>query len=227
MTVKKRYGAPKFWSVHLKEKKYVVSPRPGAHNKTECIPLGIVVRNILGHARTMKEAKKILLSGVVKINNTVRKSRGFSIGLMDVIDFGGDLYRVVSSPKGLALQKTDKKDAGIRLAKIKNKTYVKGKKLQLNFHDGSNMLVNDGEFKTSDVVVIDIFHNVIKDTIKFEKGNFAIVTGGHNKGLRGKIDSIDKNLKTVILSTDSRKLPVPVRYIFVVGRESPVINLGE
>lgn len=227
MAVTKRYGAPKFWAVHVKEKKYVVSPRSGPHNKTECMPLGIIMRDILGHARTMKDAKKILVNGIVKINNIVRKDHGFPVGLMDVVDVGGDLYRIVPSPKGLKLQKIDERDAGLRLAKIKNKTYVKKKKIQLNLHDGSNILVDTDEFKTSDVVMIDIGHNLIKDTIRFEKGNFAVVTGGHNIGLKGKIESIDKGLRTVILVASDKRLPVPIKYVFVVGRESPIINIGE
>lgn len=226
MAVTKRYSAPKFWKVKTKEKKYVVSPLAGPHSKEECIPLGVVLRDILGHARTMSESRKILATGAVKINNLVRKGYAFPLGLMDVADVGGDLYRVVPSKKGLSLLKIDSKDSNIKLVKIKNKTIIKGKKTQLNFHDGTNMLVDKDSYKTSDVVSIDTAHNLIKDAVKFEKGSFAVVTGGHNAGFKGKIEHIDKALKTVTLANGDTKLPVPIRYVFVVGREASIVNIG-
>ncbi|MBI4174951.1 MAG: 30S ribosomal protein S4e [Candidatus Aenigmarchaeota archaeon] len=223
MGVTKRFNAPKFWNVKRKEKKYVVTPLAGPHSKEHCIPIGIILRNLLGHARTMNESKKILSTGSIKINNVIRKEYNFPAGLMDVVDVGGDFYRVVPSKKGLGLVKVD--DANIKLAKIKNKTTVNGGKTQLNFHDGTNMIVEKDSYRTSDVVSIDTAHNLIKDTVRFEKGSFAIITGGHNAGFRGKIENIDKALKTVTLSAGDVRIPVPIRYVFVVGKDAPLVNL--
>ena len=225
MAVTKRYNAPKFWAVRIKEKKYVVSPLPGPHSKRECAPLGIVLRDMLGFARTMNEARTILAGGTIKVNDTVRKGYGFPVGLMDVIDIDGNFYRVVPSKKGLSLYKTSS-DTHTRLAKIKNKTVVNGKKTQLNFHDGSNMLVEKDNYNTLDVVSIDTTHNTIKDAIKFEKGSFAVVTGGNNTGFRGRIESINRALKTAIIDGGETKLSVPIRYVFVVGKDSPVVDMG-
>ena len=227
MTFTKRYTVPKTWPIKVKENKYVVSPIPGPHSKMECIPIGIILRDVLKHAYTMKEAKKILNQGAVKVNNITRKERGFPIGLMDVIDVGGDFYRVVPTASGLRLLKIDESSAKIRLAKIVNKVHVKKKHLQLNFHDGTNMLVDNDDFKTSDVVVIDISAKKIKDLIKFERGAFAVVIDGHNAGKNGKIEAIDRKLRTVTLDSDGKKLLVPIHYIFVIGQGSPVIKLGE
>ena len=55
----KRYGIPKFWPLSKKEKVWAVKPRPGPHPKDFCIPLQIIVRDILELAETSKEAKKI------------------------------------------------------------------------------------------------------------------------------------------------------------------------
>ncbi|KHO48310.1 MAG: small subunit ribosomal protein S4e [archaeon GW2011_AR5] len=225
MAVTKRYNAPKFWAVKTKEKKYVVTPASGPHSKFECIPLGITLRDILGHARTMNESRSILLSGTVKVNNIVRKEHNFPVGLMDTLDIGGDFYRVVPSKKGLMILKIDG-DADIKLAKIDNKTSVSGGKTQLNFHDGTNMLVEKGDYKTSDVVAIDTRHSKITETIKFEKGSFAVVTGGNNTGFKGTIEFIDRVLKTVVMAAGDTKLLVPIRYVFVVGKTSPLVNIG-
>lgn len=226
MTYTKRYTVPKTWPIRVKEKKYVVSPVPGPHSKMTCIPIGVVLRDMLKHAYTMKEAKKILNQGVVKVNSITRKEHGFPIGLMDVIDIGGDFYRVMPTSHGLKLLKIDENEANIRLAKISNKVHVKKKRLQLNFHDGTNMLVDRDDYKTSDVAVIDISTKKIKNLIKFERGAFAIVIDGHNVGTSGKVESIDRKLRTIILDADGKKLPVPIKYVFVVGQGNPVIKLG-
>lgn len=227
MAVTKRYSAPAFWGMRLKEKKFAVSPVPGPHSKAECIPLGVILRDLLGHARTMKEARGVLLGKAVKVNGSARKEHNFPVGLMDVVDIGGDFYRVVPCRRGLRLLKTDAADAATRLAKITNKTHTKKKRLQLNFHDGSNMLVDKDDFRSSDVVAIDISSKAVRETIKFEKGSFAVVTGGNNSGLSGTIESVDRRLRTVVMGAGGTKLIVPVKYVFVVGRQQPLVRIGE
>lgn len=225
MTITKRYGVPKFWPIEVKAKKYVVSPRPGPHSKMGCAPLGVILRDILKHGRTMKEVKQILGSGAVKINGAVRKDHAFPVGLMDVVDVGGDFYRLLPDKKGLNLFNISPDDAEVRLAKIRNKTYIKKNKVQLNLHDGSNIVLDKDDYRTSDVIVL--VANTIKDVIRFEKGAIAVVTDGHNAGLSGTIESIDKNLRSVVLSSGSSRIPVPIKYVFVVGRDKPVIKLNE
>lgn len=227
MAVTKRYNVPKFWSVKLKANKYVVSPTPGPHSKMQCIPLGIILREKLHHARTMKEARQILRGGMVKVNGSVRKEHGFPAGLMDIVEISGDFYRIMPGKNGFYLSKTDAEDAAVRLARIANKTQIKKKKIQLNLHDGSNILVDKDDFKTSDVIAINIAQKMIKSTIRFEKGSFAIVTGGNSMGLSGVIESIDRKLKTVVLADGDNKLLVPIKYVFVAGKEKPVIRMGE
>ena len=227
MAVTKRYVVPKSWPIEVKAKKYVVSPVPGPHSMMTCIPLGVVLRDIIHCARTMNEAKEILKKSFVKLNGIVRKEHGFPVGLMDVVDVGGEFYRILPGKNGIYLFKTDAGDAAVRLAKIKNKSHIKKKKLQLNLHDGSNLLVDKDDFKTSDVIVIDIEHNLVKETIKFEKGSLVIVTAGNNTGLVGTIESIDRNLRTVVVSAGKEKMIVPIKYVFVIGHGKPVISIGE
>ncbi len=225
--VTKRNMAPRFWPISVKENKYVVSPTPGPHNKTECIPLLIALRDFLKIAGTMKEVKELLNSGIVKVNGINRKDLGFPLGLMDILEIDGDYYRIVPSKYGLKLLTTDEKDGEIKLAKIRNKTHVKSKRLQLNLHDGTNIFVDKDDFKTSDVVMINIKNGSILNTLKFDKGNVAVVTDGNNRGLIGKIETIDKKLKTVSLINGERSVLVPLRYVFVVGHHKPEIKIGE
>jgi small subunit ribosomal protein S4e len=205
----------------------VVHPVPGPHSKDACIPLGIILRDVLEHAHTMKEAKQILNSGMVKVNGIVRSEHGFPVGLMDVVEIDGEFHRVLPSGRGLRLYKTDADDAKIRLAKITDKHQLGKKRIQLSFHDGTNRLVEKDDHKTRDVVAIDVAQDAIKHSVKFDKGAQVIVTDGNNMGLFGKIHSIDRKLNTVVVAAGEKNLIVPIKYVFVVGHEKPLINIGE
>ena len=224
MTVTKRYTVPRYWPINVKENKYVVSPMAGPHSKDTCMPLAIVLRNVLKHAETMKEAKSILNSGIVRVNGRVRKGRGFPVGLMDVIEIDGEFHRVVPSKHGLALYATNAEDAKTRLVRITNKHHIGKNRIQLCFHDGTNMLVSKDEYKTSDVLALE--SGKIEHHVKFDKGANAVVTDGNNAGLSGKIHSIDKKLRTVMLAADGKEVTVPIKYVFVLGHEKFLVNIG-
>jgi len=52
----KRLTIPKTWKISKKESKWAVKPSPGKHPISKAIPLGIVIRDMLHYADTMKEA---------------------------------------------------------------------------------------------------------------------------------------------------------------------------
>ena len=223
--VTKRYTAPTFWPINVKENKYVVSAMPGPHKKDACMPLVIVLRNVLKHAETMKEAKSILNSGVVRVNGRVRKERGFPVGLMDVIEVDGEFHRIVPSKHGLNLYATNAEDGKVRLAKIVNKHDIGKNRVQISLHDGTNMLMEKNDYKTSDVLAIEA--EKVKHHVKCDKGVNAVVTGGNNAGLAGKIHSIDRKLKTVVLAANDKEVIVPIKYVFVLGQDKHLVNIGE
>ncbi len=224
MAVTKRFTIPRFWPVEVKAKKYAISPTPGPHSKDHCMPLGVIIRDVLKHSRNATETRKILNTGTIKVNGIARKSHAFPVGLMDVIDVSGEYYRVVPSKLGLRLIQIS--DSGVKLAKIKGKSHIKKKKTQISLHDGSNILV-DMDCRTNDVIVYDIKTKQIKEILKFEKGAFALITDGNKRGIMGKIDAIDRKLRTVLLKNDAGTFLVPLRYVFVIGRDKPVVNVGE
>ena len=73
--------------------------------------------------------------------------------------------------------------------------------------------------------------NSIKQHLKLEKGVTALIVSGHNTGAVGKIDDIiitrSSQPNQITIEIENRKIPIPKDYIFVVGKEKPVISLGE
>ncbi|HDD45885.1 MAG TPA: 30S ribosomal protein S4e, partial [Candidatus Aenigmarchaeota archaeon] len=81
----KRYLIPKYWRVAKKAYKWAVRPSPGPHPIDRCIPLLVLVRDVLGIAENAKEAKKIIKKGELMIDGVIRKDHRFPVGLMDVV----------------------------------------------------------------------------------------------------------------------------------------------
>ena len=85
MSILKRLAAPGIWPISRKTNKYSISLKPGPHSKNLSIPLGIIIRDILKLSQNLSEAKQILNSGQIKIDNIVRKKYKFPVGFMDVL----------------------------------------------------------------------------------------------------------------------------------------------
>lgn len=218
MAITKRYGAPRFWEIKTKERKFTVTPRPGPHSKDRCIPLALILREYLGFAENMREVKSILGKGMVKINGKTRKDNKFPIGLMDVIEAGDKYYILLPRSKGLKLFETDKSQK--RLVKVKNKTKIKKGKTQLNLNDGSNML-SEEDANTNDVLVLE--NGKIKEVLKFNKGSEVLVTRGKNSGKMGKIKEIEivkgSRPNIVVVDFEDYERQLPMSYLFAIKKD--------
>ena len=239
----KRHVSPKFWPIHRKEKVWTVKPSPGPHPKDRCIPLALILRDMLGLAKTSREVKLILAEGKVKVDGKVRRDGGFPVGLMDVIEIVGldKAYRMVPHPKEfLTLLEVDGVEKDFKLCKIINKTTVKGGHIQLNLHDGRNLLIRVADptnpeedvYETGDTLKLDYRKNEILGHYKFKKGAYAVVTGGKNVGVHGVIEAIEQPnplAQTIvkIRSPSGAEYNTASRYVLVVGEGKPEIKLPE
>jgi len=239
----KRLAAPAFWPILRKEYKWVVKPSPGPHPIERALPLLILVRDVFGFAETAREAKRIIVEGKVWIDGVPRKDYKFPVGLMDVISFPDidEHYRMVPYPiKYLWPIKIPKEDASLKLVRIENKTTVKGGNIQLNLHDGRNILIkvsdptkaDEDVYKTMDTLLIRIPSQEIVEHIPFETGNYAVIIDGRNVGRFGRIIEIKKGMgreRTLVTLEDDEghRFQTILSYVFVVGREKPIIKLRE
>lgn len=228
----KRLLAPKFWKVPKKAYKWVVSPKPGPHPKFYCIPLQIIVRDILKLAETGKEAKMLIKRGEILVDGKSRKSHGYPTGLFDIISIPRlkKYYRVIPSSNGLQLIEISEKEANKKICKIENKTTVKGK-IQLNLSDGKNIFATDKKYKTGDSLLLELPSIKILDHIPLAQGNIGIVSNGRNAGKVGKIKDVIagtiKEKPKVVCEIDGRKQEILKDKFFVVGRDKPLIAVGE
>lgn len=239
----KRLLAPKFWKIGRKEKKFAVRPRAGPHALRECIPLLVIVRDILEIVEKGREAKSVIKQRAVLVDGKVRTDHKYPVGLMDVVEIPtlGLVYRLVPTAKGLdllSLTKAEaKKEANKKLCKVIGKTTRRGGKAQLNTHDGRNVRVIKGEakkYKTGDSLVIELPSQKILNHLKMEKGNMVVVTRGKNAGRFAKILEIvtpkaKEPTKAIceVVSGDKERIEVLKTHMFVVGKTKPLIKLSE
>ena len=227
----KRQMAPMFWGINRKKKRFVITVRPGSHQKNNSIPTAVLLRDVLKKVKTLREAKSSIYAGKVKVDGATKKSLHHSIGLMDIIELEGttDMYRLV--PKNgriLAPIKIDAAEKSKKLVKVKSKTTNKGGKTQIGFHDGRT-IITDTNVSVDDTCLLQIPEQKILDTIKFEKNSQIIVTNGINAGRIGLINEIKEGTftlpKRINLLIDDKTIEIPANITMAVGKEKSVIQI--
>jgi small subunit ribosomal protein S4e len=227
----KRQMAPQFWGITRKDKRFVITVRPGPHKKHSAVPTAVFLRDMLKIVTSLREAKTAIYSGRVKIDGVVRKSLHHAIGLMDVVELQdvGDVYRLVPTDgKLLKPIKINDSEKSKKLVRVTSKTTISKGRMQIGFHDGRST-ISDTKVNVGDVCLIQVPEQKILEVIKLETGNHGLVTRGINAGQIGKIESIEEGTfilpKRVILSLGDRKIEIPADIIMPIGKEEPVIQL--
>ena len=180
----KRLAMPRSWPLPRKTSIWVTKAAPGAHALELCMPLVVVIRDILGYAKSTREVRHILHNDLVSIDGRICKDSRRGVGFMDVLTLGEENYRCIVDRKGiLRYRQISKKEAGTKVCRINGKTTIKGGKTQLHLHDGRNILTDDAaEYNTGDSLVIALPSQEIKEHIRFSDGIKCYLTGGAHVG---------------------------------------------
>ena len=227
----KRQMAPTFWRINRKEKRFVITVRPGSHSKNNSIPSAVLLRDILNHVNTLREAKSSIYGGKVKVDGIIQKSLHHSIGLMDVVELDGttDIYRLVPKDGHILVPiKINEKEKSKKLVRVKSKTSINGGKTQLGFHDGRT-IITDADVNVNDTCLLQIPEQKILDVIKFEKNSQVIIIKGTNAGRVGTINEIKSGTftlpKRISLLIDDNTVEIPVKITMAIGKEKPIIQI--
>lgn len=239
----KRKPAPAFWQIHRKDLPWVAKPSSGSHSLQECLPLTLVLRDMLGVAQTRKEGKLIIAQGKVLVDGKIRKRDESPIGLMDVISMpdANKYYRVMPSHKGLVLAPISKEESNFKLVRVENKTIVRNG-VQIALHDGSVILIKVADpknpvevtYNTFDILKVTYPEKTVTETLKTKEGNLAVITGGKNIGKIGRIVEIEKTeakkrrqALVVIEDAKGTRYQTILNFVFSIGEATPMINTLE
>lgn len=223
----KRIASPRTWIINRKENKFILRPAPGGHSLDSGMPLGVIMRDVLRLASTMGEVKKILNNKEVLIDGIRRKDHSFLVGLFDAISIPElkRYHRLVLDNKGrIVFSEIDEKESKLKLSKVTGKTALKKGKMQLNLHDGKNIITEE-KAKVGDSVLLDLPKLTIKKVLPLKEGMSVFLTKGKHAGDSGILMALKG--KEAKYSAREQEIETSKDYLFVVGEKEPEIKIGQ
>lgn len=222
----KTISAPKSWPVMRKANKFILKLNPGPHALKDSVTLHFVLSELLHLVKTKKESNYVLHNKEVLVDGRRKKERAFPVGLFDVVSIK-DIkknVRILLDKKGkFYVKEIDEREALLKPCRIIGKKML-NKKIQLNLYDGQNLLVESGDFKVGDTIVLNNSQRGKFEHIGLEKGKIIFLTGGKHKGGIGKIEEIIGN--TVVYKISSGEVNETLKeYAFVIGEEKLRITI--
>ena len=226
----KRLAMPRSWPLPRKTTVWVTRPTPGAHSLEHCMPLTLVVRDMLGLAKSAREVRYILHNELAKVDGRVVKDTRRGIGIMDVLTLGEDNYRCILDHNGrLRYRPISAKEAGWKICRIEGKTTIKGGKTQLNLHDGRNIIVEDPkEYNTGDSLKQNLPDQKILEHIRFGEGTRCYLIGGAHVGSTAEVSEYVEKRSSMPNEVQFGDFGTVVRNVFAVGDASlPLTEVAE
>ena len=222
----KRLRIPITWKVRRRKVTFITRPFPGSAGMSLCVPLKIIVRDILGLAQTSREAKYIALNKTIMVDGKRRKELKFPVGLMDVVEFP-DIkarYRIVLTGDGKLMPiAIDESQAGKKLCKVIGKRKVKGK-TQVNFHDSKNLLVDKEICRVGDSILVSLPNAEIQEVFPLKKGALVLLIKGKLLGSQGTLEGIQDE-RVIFKDAQGKSIETLKEYVFVIGTTKPAITL--
>ena len=175
------------------------------HAHKNAVPVVIAVREMLSLARTAKEVKEMIKDKLVQINGRLVYDYREPVQLFNVLSIGGKSY-VLGISETAKFIFSETKETKKRLCKIVGKKLLNNNQLQINLHDGSN-LVGKKEMKTNDSLYLDEKGKVVKH-VPISSAKEVIVMSGKYIGQHGTIKSIKENAAEISFKEGSALLPL-------------------
>ncbi len=170
---------------------YVAKPKSYVYEGVSVI---VAVRDILHIARTAREVNQMVHEKMLKLNGRTVRHAHESIKLLNILE-AGKKYVLTLLPTGrFSFEETK---ATSRIAKVVGKKILRGKVMQINLHDGTNVLSKE-KIVVGDSLELD-FENTVKKILPLEKGKEAFIESGRSIGLTGKITGREGRKVTIQL----------------------------
>lgn len=227
----KRMAAPDTWAIPRKTSYWVTKPRAGPHGTRESMPLLAVIRDMLKLCDNSREARFIIGGRGIAVDGKIVTDYKFPVGLMDVVSVlktKQDFRMLVDYKAKLQLIPIDEAEKGWKLARIDNKSSSRKGKVQLNLHDGRCILMPKDQYKTGDVLKIELPSQKVMKAYKLEKGSLALLVGGSHPGTVQTVEEVlVRRGSASNLIAFKEGLSTVKENVFVVGDKAPEIKLLE
>lgn len=220
----KRIASPKTWPVERKESKWITKPK-GAHKLALGLPLNVVFKEMLKIAKTSSEVKKILLHKTIMINGKKVIDPKRTFGILDILsvkETKESFTVIINTLKKLEVRKVNEKESSFKLSKIIGKKYLKNKKIQLNLHDGTNILIDKDNYHVGESIVIALPGLKIKEQLPLEQKSIVYIIGGKHTGKTGNVEEISK--ENIVCKIEDVNVELTKEQLIVIGKGKPVVS---
>jgi small subunit ribosomal protein S4e len=210
-----RQEKPKKWPVEKKGTTYIVSPNS---NTKEGMPLLTILRDVLKVADNRKEVKAMIHERQVLVNEKPATDEKHTVLFFDIMRIlpTKKSYRLELTEKGkFDLNEIKENEAGRKIIKVVNKKILKGKKTQLNFGDGRNLL-SDAKCNMNDSAVIDFKENKIEKILPLKEKAKVIVFAGKHAGKVGVIEQLNLEDKVAKIKHAEKEINILIKQLMVI-----------
>ncbi|NCO11533.1 hypothetical protein CO038_04025 [Candidatus Pacearchaeota archaeon CG_4_9_14_0_2_um_filter_39_13] len=202
----KRTEVRKIVPIERKGTKYVAR---ASNNSRKGIPVVIAIRDMLKLARNVKEVRLMVADKLLKLNGRDVRDYKEGISIFNILE-ADKRYKLTLMKTGRFTLEETKEES--RIAKVINKKIMKKGLVQINLHDGTNVLSKE-KIKVGDSVELD-FKNNIKKILPLEKGKEVFVMSGRSMGNRGKIKEVEN--KKIRVQLEEREVVLDSSHIIAI-----------
>ena len=221
----KRIAAPRSWPVQRKGSVFIRVPE-GPHIQGNSVSLNMLFKDLLNLAKTTKEARYVIFNKEVLVNGKKVTNDKMQFGVFDVLALpeAEQYYTLVLNSRGkLTPLEITKEQSKEKLSRIEKKTYLQGKKIQLNLFGGMSMLVEKDQYRVGDILVVSLSDLKIKNHIKLEKGVLVYLLTGKHIAETVKVEKVDGS--TIVCKSGENEFEVDKSAAYVVGKEKPILSI--
>ncbi len=178
----------------------------------DSVPVLIALRDMLKLAKTSREVKAMIHSGQLKLNGRKIKSQNESIRLFNILEAGKHYQLSLLPTKKFTFDEV--KDSSFRLVKVTGKKLLSGNKIQLNLHDGSNIISKE-KVNINDTLHLDSSGKV-SSHIPFEKAKSVFILSGKYAGLSGSLQSLSNGSAKIKLKNKEGEKEIPKSHLIAI-----------
>lgn len=193
------------------------------------VPLLVMVRDILGLCDIRREAKAIIRSRQIKVDNRVVTDIRFPVGLMDRLTLltTKEHFHILVNRQGMLVPRpVPPSEAAWKLVRVEGKRTLRGGVYQINTHDGRCFQMKVCRYRPGDVLKVSLPEQRVQGHVPFTKGAIAYIIGGGHVGECAHISSIDvadwSRPNTVRMEEG---ISTTQNNVFVIGTKRPLVNV--
>lgn len=228
----KRVTSPNTWALPRRGRVFITKPLPSGHVRSQGLPLGILLRDVLGLASTMSEAKKLLQAKEVLVDGQRQKNPRLLVGLFDTLVMPSlkKQYRVVLDNQScLALASISAEESSLKLGKVVGKSLLKKSQMQYHLHDGRNV-ISEVPSKVGDSFLISLPEQKVQKIFPLKAAMKILVHQGKNSGSLGTVKEIVNHESTYLAddknSPKKKEVTTFTKYLFVVGEKEAALTVS-